>query len=722
MSQVLDDSLEAGREAARKHAWRDAYDLLQKADADRLLGAEDLERLAEAAWWTGHLEQAIDLRERAYAAYTEAGEPRRAALLALALSGDHANKAAFSVASGWLSRADRLLADEPEGVEHGHLALTHGIAASYMGQLDQALGHLGRAQELGARFGERNLEAMAQVFRGTTLVMAGQVSEGLALLDEATAAAVSGELEPLTTGMVYCVTIHSCQTLGDCGRAAEWTTAANRWCDRLDVSGFPGACRVHRAEIMRLQGDWDRAEEQAVQACDELHGYQQLVTASGFYEIGEIRRRRGDFAAAEEAYRKSSELGHSAQPGLALLRLAEGKVEAAASAMKRELANEELDPLSRARRLPAQVEIALATGELGRARSAAAELEAIADQYRVDDQRTPSMEGALQLALAQIRLAERDFEGAAAAARAARKTWDKIGAPYEAAQARMLLGLAYRGEGDEDGGREEIADQYRIDGVRTPHMEGTLQLTLGRIRLAERDFEGAMSAFKAARSTWGKVGAPYETAQARMLLGIAYRGEGDEHSARDEIEAAKATFERLGAALDMQRAAELLGEAGAARTFVFTDIVDSTKLLEALGEEKWQKLLKWHDRLLRERIEEAGGEVIKQTGDGYFAAFGSPAAAVDAAIAIQRALDEEPIAPDVRIGVHSGKAFHTEDDDYTGQGVHMAARIGALAGGGEILVSTASLDGARRFRFSEPRSESLKGFSEPVELVAVQWR
>jgi class 3 adenylate cyclase len=207
-----------------------------------------------------------------------------------------------------------------------------------------------------------------------------------------------------------------------------------------------------------------------------------------------------------------------------------------------------------------------------------------------------------------------------------------------------------------------------------------------------------------------------------MLLGIAYRGEGDEHSARDEIAAAKATFERLGAALDVQRAAELLGEAGTARTFVFTDIVDSTKLVEALGEEKWQKLLKWHDRLLRERIEEAGGEVIKQTGDGYFAAFGSSGGAIDAAIAIQRALDDEPIAPDVRIGVHSGKAFHTEDDDYTGQGVHMAARIGALAGGGEILVSTASLDGASRFRLSEPRSEALKGFAEPVELAAVGWR
>ena len=644
MSQVLDDSLEAGREAARKHAWREAYDLLHKAAADEPLGAEDLEFLAESAWWTGRLEEAIEFRERAYAAYVEAGEPRRAALLAMMISGDHGKKGAGAVAGGWLSRAARLLENEPEGVEHGHLALAQGTGAVMMGQLEPAQEQLARARALATRFGDRNLEAMAMVFQGTTLVMSGQVSEGLALLDEATAAAVGGELDPLATGMVYCVTIHSCQTLGDCGRAAEWTTEANRWCDRLDVSGFPGACRVHRAEIMRLQGNWDRAEEQAVQACDELGAYFNLITSAGFHEIGEIRRRRGDFAQAEEAYRKASELGHptGAQPGLALLRLAQGKVDSAAAAIRRELENDGLDPLTRAGLLPAQIEIALAAGELARARASAAQLE-------------------------------------------------------------------------------EIADQYRIDGVRTPHMEGTLQLTLGRIRLAERDFEGAMSAFKAARSTWEKVGAPYETAQARMLLGIAYRGEGDEHSARDEIESAKATFERLGAPLDTQRAAELLGETGTAMTFVFTDIVDSTKLLEALGEQKWQKLLKWHDRLLRERIEEASGEVIKQTGDGYFAAFGSPAGAVDAAIAIQRALDQEPIAPDVRIGVHSAKAFHTEDD-YTGQGVHVAARIGALAGGGEILVSTASLDGAGRFRLSEPRPETLKGLSEPVEVAAVEWR
>jgi class 3 adenylate cyclase len=208
-----------------------------------------------------------------------------------------------------------------------------------------------------------------------------------------------------------------------------------------------------------------------------------------------------------------------------------------------------------------------------------------------------------------------------------------------------------------------------------------------------------------------------------MLLGLAYRGEGDADGATEELMTAKATFERLGAVLDHQRAAELLGEAPAQRTFMFTDIVDSTKLVDALGEERWRKLLTWHDRRLRELIEEAGGEVIKHTGDGFFAAFKTPTAAVDAAAEIQRALNaHEPLAPEVRIGIHTGGAFHKDDDDYAGQGVHMAARIGALAGGGEILVSSESLDGGSRFPLSEARSENLKGFDSDVDLVAVKWR
>jgi class 3 adenylate cyclase len=644
VAQIVDDSLEAGRDAARRRAWRNAYDLLLSADESGGLAGEDIESLAEAAWWTGRLDEAIALRERAYAAYVEEEEKARAAMLAVMLTMDHLVRGAMSVAGGWLARAGRLLANEDESAAQGHLALARGLHAFDNGELGKAGEEIARARELGARFGDRNLESVALVFEGTVLVSTGEVEQGLALLDEATAAAVSGELDPLATGMIYCVTIHSCQALGDCGRAAEWTEEANRWCDRLDVTGFPGICRVHRAEIMRLRGEWPKAEEQALQACEELHDYNRLVTAAGFYEIGEIRRRRGDFAAAEEAYRKANELGRGPQPGLALLRLAQGKVDAAATALKRELAQEWIDPLGRAKRLPAQVEIALASGELRIAREAAEELERIADNYRIGQRRTPALEGAVQLAKGQIRLAEHDWSGAGEALRAAQATWSKVGAPYETAHARLLLGLAYRGEGDEDGAQEELT-------------------------------------------------------------------------------AAKATFERLGAVLDHQRAAELLGEAPAQRTFMFTDIVDSTKLVEALGEHKWRKLLTWHDRRLRELIEEAGGEVIKQTGDGYFAAFLTPAAAVEAAATIQRALEEhEPLAPDVRIGVHMGGAFHKGDDDYAGQGVHMAARIGALAGGGEILVSRESIDGASRFPLSEPRSEQLKGFDEPVELVAVDWR
>jgi class 3 adenylate cyclase len=644
VTELVSDPLEAGRAAVLRRAWRDAYEHLRSADVEGTLTAEDLQNLGEAAWWTGHLEEALVLRERAYAAYVGAGQPRMAALLATELSMDHLLRGTMSVSSGWLARAGSLLADEEEGPEHGYLALARGLAAQAMGELETATTEFGRADELAKRFGDGSLRAMASVFRGTVLVALGEVTEGLRLLDEATAAAVSGELEPLATGIVYCVTIDSCNALGDCGRAAEWTSAANHWCERLDVTGFPGACRIHRAEILRLQGEWPRAEEQAIQACAELQDYNHFVTAQGFYEIGEIRRRRGDFSAAEEAYRQASELGHDPQPGLALLRLAQGKVDAAAAAIKRELSQEWLDPLARAKRLPAQVEISLAAGELRRAREAAEELEGITDRYRVGGRRTPALDGAVRLAWGQIRLAEHDWEGAATALRGARGIWEKVGAPYEIAQARLLLGLAYRGEGDEDGAREELT-------------------------------------------------------------------------------AAKRTFERLGAVLDLQRAAELLGESAARRTFMFTDIVDSTKLVEALGEEKWQKLLTWHDRKLRELIEAAGGEVIKHTGDGYFAAFGAPAAAIEAAATIQRALDEhEPLAPDVRIGLHTGGALHKADGDYSGQGVHMAARIGALAGGGEILISGESLDGGTRFRLSEPRSEQLKGFEDPVELVAVEWR
>ena len=643
MAQVV-QGLESAREAAGRHAWKSAYDAYAGIERSELTPA-DLEHLADAAWWTGRLDEAVRIRERAYTAYSSSGDTLGAARLAITLSWDHGGRGAFAVANGWFATAERLLADLPESAEHAYLTLTRAINTLFSGEVDAALDDFDRAFELGQRFGDRDVQVLALSGKGRAFVKRGRIDDGLALMDEATAAAVCGELRPYSTGLVYCMTISSCHDLGDYRRAAEWTEVANHWCDSLDVSGFPGTCRLHRAEIMRLRGDLAGAEKQAIAACDELHDYDRQITAGGYYEIGEIRRRRGEFAAAEEAYSTANELGRNPQPGLALLRLAQGKVESAQGAITRALADAP-DPLARLRQLPARVAIAVAAGDVKAARASADELERIVDAFKI-------------------------------------------------------------------GARRALA------------FDATVHFADGQIKLAEGDVDGAASSLKQARDEWHQVGAPYETAQARTLLGLAFRRQGDEDAATTELEAALATFERLGAMLDAERAKELLGRLETRRTFVFTDIVDSTRLLETLGPDKWKKLLARHDELLRERILDNGGQVIKQTGDGFFAAFDNPKAAIEAAVAIQRALADEIVAPDVRIGAHTGGAFHTGKDasDYGGQGVHVAARVGAAAGAAEILVSRDTLDGVgTAFRVSEPRTTELPGFEQPIEVVSIDWR
>ncbi len=639
------DSLDAARAAAGRQAWRAAYSDYGDVESEQLTAA-DLESYGEAAWWSGMLDEAIALRERAHSAYSAAGDTLGAARTALTLAWDYEGRGAFAVAGGWLAKAERLLDGVPEAPEHARLTLIQAITALFAeGDLERAEALFDETYELARRIGDRDVQALALGGKGRVAIKAGEVERGLALLDEASASALSGDLRAHAAGLVYCLTISACQDVGDFRRAAEWTEAANRFCDRLDVSGFPGACRIHRAEALRLRGDWPAAEAQATAACRELSDFDRSITAFGYYEIGEIRRRQGDLAGAEEAYQTANELGRDPHPGLALLRLSEGKVEAAVGAIASSLRQIE-DPLTRLRRLPAQVEISIAAGDLATARASADEIEEIIDAYRIGDRRA----------------------------------------------------LAF---------------------------DATLHEARGRIALAERDPSAAVQSLKHARDEWQEIGAPYETAQARALLGLAFRRGGDEHAATAELEGALATFERLGAAPEAARVKEHLGRVATRRTFLFTDIVDSTKLLETLGDEKWKRLLARHDDLVRERIAEAGGEVVKKTGDGFFATFESPRAAVDAAVAVQRALADEIVAPDVRIGAHAGDAFTAAGDekDYVGQSVHVAARVSALAGAGEIVVSAETLEGlAGSLRVSESRAELLKGVEEPVEVVSIDWR
>jgi class 3 adenylate cyclase len=643
------ETLAAGRAALAERRWAEALANLAPAAATGGLGAADLEALGEAAWWSGRLADAIEYRERAVAAHLAEGARARAARVALLLATDHGHRSEGSIAAGWIRRAERLLADEPLAPAHGWLARAHLNRALARGEVEAALAHADRVVEVGALRGDRDLEVMGLQDRGRVLVALGRVEEGLDALDEAVVAAVSGEVSPYPTAAVFCNATIACEDLTDYRRAQEFAEAAERWCARQAIAGFPGMCRVRRVELIALRGAWDRAEEQARIACAELSDFSHDFAAEGHYQIGEIRRRLGDLAGAEAAFAQSHQLGRDPLPGLALVRLAQGRADVAAALLARALADPALTPLKRARLLPAEVVVAVAVRDLGRAEAAATALEATAVTFATDVLRA------------------------------------------EAATAR------------------------------------------GRVALAGGDPEAAIAALRGAVRTWGDCEAPYETGCARAALAEAYRAAGDDEAAGLEAAAAGAAFESLGATADLERlravtaAGTARGAPGGApratRTFMFTDIVGSTGLIDVVGDDAWGRLLAWHDATIRALLREHGGTEIHHAGDGFFVAFGTADAGLDCALAIRRTLAahrrDHGFAPAVRIGLHTAEALRTPRG-YEGGGVHAAARIGGLAAGDEVLASQATIEAASRPVPHGPwRTERLRGLREPVDVAAV---
>jgi tetratricopeptide (TPR) repeat protein/tRNA A-37 threonylcarbamoyl transferase component Bud32 len=438
-----DDLSEAGRHAFARHAWRQAFETLSKANAARALPVEDVERLAESAWWIGRIDDCIAARERAYAAYMDQENPRLAALVAVRLAEDFFRRQAKSLGNGWLKRAERLLQDVPECREHGALLRLHAvIALETEGNVDKALGLARRTADIATRFHDRDLQALALHDVGRMLVSKGELAPGMAMIDEAMAAAVSGDLGPEVTGRIYCNMMGTCEKLADYQRAAEWSEAARRWCELHTESGFPGICRVHRAELMRLRGSWSGAETEALRAAQELQGFYHIAAGEAFYEIGEIRLRMGDLKRAEEVFRQAHELGRDPVPGLALVRLAEGKIEAAKALIDRAIADRPGESLERARLLPARVQIALAAGDLDLARETVTELEAIAGEYG-----STAFQASAAQARGAVELADSCRDGAVPNLRRACKLWQEVQLPYETATARLLLAGAYRATG-----------------------------------------------------------------------------------------------------------------------------------------------------------------------------------------------------------------------------------------------------------------------------------
>jgi DNA-binding CsgD family transcriptional regulator len=441
------EELGRGRESYAGRAWMNAYKSLSHADQAAPLGAEDLELLATSAYMLGRDDEYVSCLERAHHAHLGSGEAMRAARCAFWVGMNLALRGEMGRATGWLGRAQRLV--EREGrdcVERGYLLLPLMFEHEATGDYEGAAATAADAAGIGERFGDADLFALAVHSQGILLVKQGRVVEGLGLLDEAMVAVTAGELSPIVSGFVYCGVIMGCQEAYELRRAQEWTAALTRWCEEQpDMVSFTGTCLVHRAEIMQLHGAWPDALEEARRAGQRLAQVRnQSGAAQAFYRQGEVHRLQGRFTAAEEAYREASRSGWEPQPGLALLRLAQGNGDAAAAAIRRAV-GETTEPLKRARLLPAYVEIMLAVGDAQEAHSACGELEEISARY------DRSMLGAMvAYAEGAVDLAEGDARAALLALRRAWQVWRDLEVPYEAARVRVLVGLACSVLGDDD--------------------------------------------------------------------------------------------------------------------------------------------------------------------------------------------------------------------------------------------------------------------------------
>ena len=480
------DTLEPGREAYAAHAWADAYELLSQADREAPLAAPDLELLATCASMVGRMDDYFGFLERLHRTYVDAHEGLPAARVALMLGMNLASRGEVGPAGGWFARAQRLVAEEGrECVEQGYLCLPVAFERQMAGDYDSAFDAACDAAEIASRFRESDLSAVALHIQGLIRIKQGRLEEGLRLLDEAMVAVAAGEVSPVLTGVVYCGVILGCEEAFDPRRAREWTNALTRWWEEQpQMVSFTGRCLAHRAGILQLHGRWADALAEARRARERCEqAMNRAAAGQALYQQGELHRLRGDFAAAEAAYREANTFGREPQPGLALLRLAQGDSDAAAASIRRVL-GEAAEPLHRASLLPAYAEIMLAIGDTDDARSASDELGEIA---------APG-ESAMLTAIAghvrgAVELTGGEAQAGLRAVRGALQLWQELEAPYDVARARVLVGLACRELGDEATAELELEaarDAFEVLGA-APDVARVDELTRPA---AERDTYG----------------------------------------------------------------------------------------------------------------------------------------------------------------------------------------------------------------------------------------
>ena len=448
-----DAALEEGRQAYGQRRWRDAFSHLRDAQASEDLEPADLALLATAAFLIGEDDESVEAFNRAYHGYLGRSQPDRAARCAWRAGFTFMNRGGdVAQANGWFARGQRIL-DEAglDTVERGYLLFPNAAMTMFGGDPARAQEMFGKIREYADRYRDPDLTALSRLGGGQSLIMTGRIPEGVALHDEAMLAVTSGEVSPMVAGLVYCAVVETCQHILDVRRAQEWTAALSRWVEaQPDLVPFRGQCLVHRAELMAVRGSWMESLGEAERAREVLsRPPPHPAVATAFYQLGEIHRLRGDFSKAEDAYRKSNEHGLAPQPGLALLRLAQGHVDAASGTIRRVL--EESQPPERCKVLAAFVEIVLVAGDVPAAMKAADELAMLTSVIDV-----PYVHALSHQAMGAALLAEGDPQRALGSLSAAASAWHALDAPYEAARVRVLSARACRLLGDEDSARLEL--------------------------------------------------------------------------------------------------------------------------------------------------------------------------------------------------------------------------------------------------------------------------
>lgn len=445
--------LQRGRESFRRQAWADAEAQLSAADREDPVGPEDLERLAVATYLLGRYDDSTAVTRRIYRESIQAGDVAAAARSAFWIAVEHLDRGEMAQAAGWLARAERVVAQDGRDLaESGYLLIAAAARSLAMGDARAALDAYTRADDIATRFSEPDLLVLARLGQGEALIELRRTAEGMALMDEVMVAVTSGEVSPVVVGIAYCSVIDACQRVFDLQRAQEWTTALDRWCEsQPQLVHFRGQCLLNRAQLKLFHGAWQDAAAEAGRASERMAEPEAGSSlGEAIYQAAELHRLRGEFGEAETAYRRASRLGRRPEPGMALLRLAQGRTQAAAAAIRR-ATDETTSLFARPQLLGPLVEIMLAAGSIATARVAADEMTRIADEVGA-----PLLTAMAGRANGAVLLAEGDAGAALAALRASWTTWHALDAPYEAARVRVLIGLACRELGDRDSAAMEL--------------------------------------------------------------------------------------------------------------------------------------------------------------------------------------------------------------------------------------------------------------------------